>query len=287
MNAPWALRTHAGINAYVAYQVVGQFGSGKLTYQQAMTAIFVEGWIFILLSITGVRGGIVKFMPKSIALASSGEQPRPGSVAAVVAASARLISPPAPPITHPSAVGIGLLLSFTGLRSLGVVVFDQSTLVGLGGCSEGMRTYIYTFNQPINSTNVTSCMAGAQQAYTSVYGCQGGEVSGCGAVVRVLAPSPTIIMFMHAPCRSQMRSATMWLGIAGGYLMAVLMYMGVKGSLIIGIAFITVVSWIPGHAASYLGSGSPIPGAPPRPHPPCSRLHDPGYRTRNTGCYGT
>ena len=39
---------------------------------QAMTAIFVEGLFFVLLSITGVRGGIVKYMPKSIALASSG-----------------------------------------------------------------------------------------------------------------------------------------------------------------------------------------------------------------------
>lgn len=64
--------TPPGINAYVAYQVVGQFGVGELTYQQAMAAIFVEGWIFVLLSLTGVRGGLVKYMPKSIAMASSG-----------------------------------------------------------------------------------------------------------------------------------------------------------------------------------------------------------------------
>lgn len=38
-----------------------------------MTAIFVEGWIFILLSVTGVRGGLVKYMPKNIAMASSGK----------------------------------------------------------------------------------------------------------------------------------------------------------------------------------------------------------------------
>ena len=44
----------------------------QLTYQEAMTALFVEGWIFLLLSFTGVRGGIVKYMPKSIAMASSG-----------------------------------------------------------------------------------------------------------------------------------------------------------------------------------------------------------------------
>lgn len=32
-----------------------------------------------------------------------------------------------------------------------------------------------------------------------------------------------------------MRSPTMWLGVAGGFLMAILLYMGVKGSLILGI----------------------------------------------------
>ena len=209
-----------------------------------MTAIFVEGWIFILLSITGVRGGIVKYMPKSIALASSGRHPPPTPRLEPAAqwGSGQGV-PPSPPTPSPRltpapplAVGIGLMLAFTGLRSLGVIVFDQSTLVGLGGCPEDMRTYIYTFDQPINSTNATSCAASAQQAYTSVYGCNG----------------------------SGMRSATMWLGIAGGYLMAVLMYMGVKGSLIIGIAFITVISWIPGHSASYLGSDSPIPGGEQR-----------------------
>lgn len=90
----------AGINAYIAYQVVGPAGSGELSYQQAMAAIFIESWIFLILSVTGVRGGIVKHMPKCIAIAST--------------------------------VGIGLLLAFTGLRSLGVVVFDPSTLVTLG-----------------------------------------------------------------------------------------------------------------------------------------------------------
>lgn len=65
----------AGITAYVAYQVVGQHGMGQLSYQQTMTAVFVEGFIFVVLSVTGVRGGIIKFMPKSIAMASSGAAP--------------------------------------------------------------------------------------------------------------------------------------------------------------------------------------------------------------------
>lgn len=64
------------------------------------------------------------------------------------------------------------------------------------------------------------------------------------------------------PCLAmQMRSATMWLGIAGGILMAILLFAGVKGSLVIGILFVTVISWIPGHGASYLGPDSSIAGA--------------------------
>lgn len=37
----------------------------------------------------------------------------------------------------------------------------------------------------------------------------------------------------------------MWLGIGGGLLMAILLYMGVKGALIIGIAFVTIIRWGP------------------------------------------
>ncbi len=57
-----------------------------------------------------------------------------------------------------------------------------------------------------------------------------------------------------------MRSATMWLGMAGGVLMAVLLFAGVKGSLVIGILFVTIISWIPGHSASFLGAGSAVGG---------------------------
>ena len=45
---------------------------------------------------------------------------------------------------------------------------------------------------------------------------------------------PCLASLPRAPM--QMRSPTMWLGIAGGLLMAILLYMGIKGSLIIGIA---------------------------------------------------
>ncbi|GAB4819465.1 hypothetical protein N2152v2_006511 [Parachlorella kessleri] len=202
-NLPLALAPGIGISAYVSYQVVGQFGEGRLTYEQAMTAIFVEGWIFLILSVTGVRGGLVKYMPKSVAMASS--------------------------------VGIGLLLAFTGLQNLGVIAFDNETYVALGGCSRSAETFIYSLDYRLTTAqlqNLSAIDPGRLPIPAAVHGCSGGT----------------------------MGSATMWLGIAGGVLMALLMSLGVKGGLVIGIFFVTIISWIPGHAASYLGEGSAYEG---------------------------
>ena len=57
-----------------------------------------------------------------------------------------------------------------------------------------------------------------------------------------------------------MESATLWLGLAGLLAIAVMMSRSFRGSVFIGIIFVTVIAWIPGHGASYLGAGSPIPG---------------------------
>jgi len=65
------------VSSHVSYSCVPP--SLQLTYSETMTAIFVEGWIFIVLSITGVRGGLVKFMPKNVAMASSGNTKKKGA----------------------------------------------------------------------------------------------------------------------------------------------------------------------------------------------------------------
>jgi xanthine/uracil/vitamin C permease (AzgA family) len=44
----------------------------QVTYQQALAAVFIEGWIFIAISLTGVRGKLVSLVPKSIMLATAG-----------------------------------------------------------------------------------------------------------------------------------------------------------------------------------------------------------------------
>lgn len=52
--------------------MVGYLGTGKITYQEALAAVFVEGWIFIFISLTGVRGRLVSLVPKCIMLATAG-----------------------------------------------------------------------------------------------------------------------------------------------------------------------------------------------------------------------
>eukprot|EP00882_Tetradesmus_deserticola_P014537 GHRQ01015460.1.p1 GENE.GHRQ01015460.1~~GHRQ01015460.1.p1 ORF type:complete len:355 (+),score=124.76 GHRQ01015460.1:692-1756(+) len=61
-----------------------------------------------------------------------------------------------------------------------------------------------------------------------------------------------------------MHLATMWLGICGLALMAMLMTRRVKGAIMVGILFTTFISWIPNHAASFLGANSQVPGGADR-----------------------
>jgi AGZA family xanthine/uracil permease-like MFS transporter len=44
----------------------------QITYQEALAAAFVEGWIFIAISLTGVRGRMVSLVPKCLMLATAG-----------------------------------------------------------------------------------------------------------------------------------------------------------------------------------------------------------------------
>jgi AGZA family xanthine/uracil permease-like MFS transporter len=58
----------------------------------------------------------------------------------------------------------------------------------------------------------------------------------------------------------RMHSACLWLGIVGLCIMVLLMGRRVKGSIMIGILFVTFVSWIPYHKATYFGEASQIKG---------------------------
>ncbi|KAM0518278.1 hypothetical protein D7B24_006947 [Verticillium nonalfalfae] len=69
-NLPVALAPGMGLNAYFAFQVVGPNGSGRISYEVALTAVFVEGLIFIVLALTGLRQWLVKLIPATIKTAT-------------------------------------------------------------------------------------------------------------------------------------------------------------------------------------------------------------------------
>ncbi|KAM0221352.1 hypothetical protein ACHAQD_005255 [Fusarium lateritium] len=65
-NLPIALAPGMGLNAYFAFQVVGYNGSGSIPYGVALTAIFIEGLVFVFLALTGMRQWLVKLIPSTI-----------------------------------------------------------------------------------------------------------------------------------------------------------------------------------------------------------------------------
>ncbi|MCI5530084.1 MAG: NCS2 family permease [Blautia sp.] len=95
-NYPFVLAPGMGLNAYFAYTVV--IGMGY-SWQQALVAVFAEGIIFILLSLTNVREAIFNSIPINL--------------------------------KHGVSVGIGLFIAFIGLQNAKIVVNNDSTLVGV------------------------------------------------------------------------------------------------------------------------------------------------------------
>lgn len=95
-NYPIALAPGMGLNAYFAFTVCGQYG---YSWQLALFAVFIEGLIFILLSVTNVREALFDAIPFSI--------------------------------KHGASVGIGLFIAFIGLQNAGIIVDNDSTLLGI------------------------------------------------------------------------------------------------------------------------------------------------------------
>ena len=95
-NYPFALAPGMGLNAYFAYTVVLQMG---YTWQVALAAVFVEGLVFILLSLTNIREAIFNAIPLTLKRAIS--------------------------------VGIGLFIAFIGLLNAKIVVANPATKVSL------------------------------------------------------------------------------------------------------------------------------------------------------------
>lgn len=99
---PFALGPGMGLNAFFAYSVCMVMG---YSWQFALTAVFLEGIIFILLTITNLREKIVYVLPDTLKQAIS--------------------------------AGIGLYIAFIGVKSAGIVVNNEATLVSLGNITSG------------------------------------------------------------------------------------------------------------------------------------------------------
>lgn len=93
-NYPFALAPGLGLNVYFAYTVCGSMG---YSWQIALLAVFVEGLIFIVLSVTNVREAIFNAIPIQLKRGVS--------------------------------VGIGLFVAFIGFQNAGLIVNSDSTLV--------------------------------------------------------------------------------------------------------------------------------------------------------------
>ena len=99
---PFALAPGMGLNAFFAYSVCLIMG---YSWQFALTAVFLEGLIFILLTLTNIREKIVDIIPMTLKNAIS--------------------------------VGIGLFITFIGLKSANIIINDDATLVRLGDITSG------------------------------------------------------------------------------------------------------------------------------------------------------
>ena len=99
---PFGLAPGMGLNAFFVYSVCMGMG---YSWQFALTAVLIEGLIFIVLTLTNVREAIVDAIPMSL--------------------------------RNAIGAGIGLFIAFIGLKSAGVVVADGATLVTLGDITSG------------------------------------------------------------------------------------------------------------------------------------------------------
>lgn len=99
---PFGLAPGMGLNAFFVYTVCMGMG---YSWQFALTAVLIEGIIFIILTLTNVREAIVNAIPLSL--------------------------------RNAIGAGIGLFIAFIGLKSSGIVVSDESTLVTLGNITSG------------------------------------------------------------------------------------------------------------------------------------------------------
>ncbi len=101
-NFPLALAPGMGINAFFAFTICGLYG---LPWQQALGMVFINGIVFLALSVTGIRERIINGIPYPLKIAIT--------------------------------CGIGMFIAFIGLKNAGIVVAHPATFVSYGDFSQG------------------------------------------------------------------------------------------------------------------------------------------------------
>lgn len=99
---PFGLAPGMGLNAFFVFSVCMGMG---YSWQFALTAVFIEGILFIIMTITNIREAIVNAIPKNLCYAIGG--------------------------------GIGLFIAFIGMQNAGIIVNDDATLIALGDITSG------------------------------------------------------------------------------------------------------------------------------------------------------
>ena len=99
---PFAQASGMGLSAFFAYTICLSMG---YSWQFALTAVFLEGILFILLTVSNLRNMIVRAIPDSLKIATT--------------------------------VGIGLLIAFIGFQNSGIIVYNPGTIVSLGKITSG------------------------------------------------------------------------------------------------------------------------------------------------------
>jgi AGZA family xanthine/uracil permease-like MFS transporter len=169
-NLPVAVAPAMGLNAYLAYQMVGFHGTGPIEYSVAMTAVFVEGFIFVALSLLGIRQWLARIIPASIKVACG--------------------------------AGIGLFLTLIGLSysaGLGAITGAKATPLELGGCPPEFRDEATGMCLSHKATNPTMWLGflvgGVFTALLMTYKVRGAMIVGIALVSIFSWPRDTPITF--------------------------------------------------------------------------------------------
>lgn len=101
-NVPFAMAPGMGLNAFFTYTLV--LGQQELSWQTALGVVFISGVAFLILTVAGIREKVVSAIPLSLRIAT--------------------------------AAGIGLFITFIGLKNMGLIVDNPATLVSIGALTK-------------------------------------------------------------------------------------------------------------------------------------------------------